>query len=313
MKVFIAGATGALGSRLVPALLRNGHEVVGTTRTPAKAEWLRALGAEPVVFDALDPIAVKDALAEASPEVVVHQLTAIPEEVSPRKLDQQFAFTNRLRTEGMDHLLEAARAVGARRMVAQSFAAWVYARTGGPDKTEDAAIETDPPPSVRETLAAILYVERVLATATDIEGVALRYGGFYGPGTSIRQGGPIVEMVRKRRFPIVGRGQGVWSFIHIDDAAAATVAAIEGGPPGIYNVSDDEPATVSTWLPELASAVGAPPPRHVPVWLARLLTGPTGVAMMTELRGASNAKAKRELGWEPRFASWREGFRRGLA
>jgi nucleoside-diphosphate-sugar epimerase len=313
MKVFIAGATGAIGSRLVPALLRNGHEVVGTTRTPAKAEWLRALGAEPVVFDALDPISVKDAVAEASPEVVVHQLTAIPDSLDPRKLDQQFTLTNRLRTEGMDHLLEAARAVGARRMVAQSFAAWVYARTGGPVKTEDDPIETDPPPSVRATLAGILHVERVLATATDIEGVALRYGGFYGPGTSISEGGSIVEMVRKRRFPVVGRGQGVWSFIHIDDAATATMAAIEGGPPGIYNVSDDEPATVSTWLPELASAIGAPPPRHAPVWLARLLTGPTGVAMMTEVRGASNAKAKRELGWEPRFASWREGFRTGLA
>jgi nucleoside-diphosphate-sugar epimerase len=313
MKVFVAGATGAIGTRLVPALRRNGHEVVGTTRTPAKAEWLRALGADPVVLDALDPIAVKDAVAAAAPEVVVHQLTAIPESLNPRKLDQQFAATNRLRTEGMDHLLEAARAVGARRMVAQSFAAWVYARTGGPIKAEGDPIETDPPPSVRETLAAILHVERTLAAATDLEGVALRYGGFYGPGTSISGDGPVVEMVRKRRFPIVGRGQGVWSFIHIDDAAAATAAAVEGGPPGIYNVSDDEPATVSTWLPELASAIDAPPPRHVPVWLARLLTGPTGVAMMTELRGASNAKAKRELGWQPRFASWREGFRTGLA
>jgi nucleoside-diphosphate-sugar epimerase len=312
MKVFVAGATGAIGSRLVPALRRNGHEVVGTTRTPAKAEWLRAIGAEPVVFDALDPIAVKDAVAAAAPDVVVHQLTAIPESVSPRKLDRQFAQTNRLRTEGMDHLLEAARASGVRRVVAQSFAAWVYARTGGWIKTEDDPIETDPPPSVRETLAGILHVERTLAAATELEGIALRYGGFYGPGTSIRAGGPIVEMVRKRRFPIVGHGEAVWSFIHIDDAAAATVAAIEGGPPGNYNVTDDEPSPVSTWLPELASAVGAPPPRHAPVWLARLLTGQTGVVMMTELRGASNAKAMRELGWQPRFASWREGFRSGL-
>jgi nucleoside-diphosphate-sugar epimerase len=312
MKVFVAGATGAIGSRLVPALVERGHEVVGTTRTAAKAERLRRFGAEPVVFDALDPIAVKDAVAGASPEVVVHQLTAIPEALNPRRLDDQFAETNRLRTEGMDHLLEAAQATGARRIVAQSFAAWVYARTGGPVKTEDDPIETDPPASVRETLAAILHVERALAAAADLEGIALRYGGFYGPGTSICEGGPIVEMVRKRRLPIVGGGGGVWSFIHIDDAAAATVAAIEGGAPGIYNVADDEPASVATWLPELASMLGAKAPRHVPVWLAKLLTGPTGVAMMTELRGASNAKAKRELGWQPRFASWREGFRSGL-
>ena len=243
---------------------------------------------------------------------MVHQLTAIPDAVDPRHLDQQFAETNRLRTEGTDHLLEAARAAGARRFVAQSFAMWAYARTGGPVKDEDDAIETDPPPSVRQTLSAILHVESALASATDVEGIALRYGGFYGPGTSICEVGPVVEMVRKRRFPIVGGGSGVWSFIHIDDAAAATVAAIERGAPGIYNVTDDEPAPVATWLPELAEAIGAPAPRRVPVWLARLIVGQTGVAMMTDVRGASNAKAKRELGWQPLFASWREGFRSGL-
>ncbi len=312
MKVFVAGATGAIGTRLVPTLVRNGHEVVGTTRTPSKRERLRRLGAEPVVIDALDEIAVKDAVGAAVPDVVVHQLTAIPDAVDPRRLDRQFAETNRLRTEGTDYLLEAARASGARRFVAQSFAMWAYARTGGPVKNEADPIETDPPPSVRQTLSAILHVESALANETDVEGIALRYGGFYGPGTSICEVGPVVEMVRKRRFPIVGGGRGVWSFIHVDDAAAATVAAIERGAPGIYNVTDDEPAPVATWLPELAEAVAAPAPRRVPVWLARLIVGQTGVAMMTDVRGASNAKAKRELGWQPLFASWREGFRSGL-
>ena len=312
MKIFVAGASGAIGVRLVPALVQHGHEVVGTTRTPAKTERLRQLGAEPVVLDALDEVAVKDAVAAASPEVVVHELTDIPDTIDPRKLDQQFAATNRLRTEGMDHLLEASRAAGVRRFVAQSFGAWVYARTGGPVKVETDAIETDPPSSVRQTLAAILHVERALTEATDVEGIALRYGGFYGPGTSIGEGAAMLEMIRKRRFPIVGGGTGVWSFIHIDDAASATVAAIEGGPPGIYNVTDDEPAPVSVWLPELATALGAPPPRRMPAWLARLFVGETGVVMMTSVRGASNAKAKRELGWQPRFASWREGFRAGL-
>jgi nucleoside-diphosphate-sugar epimerase len=312
MKVFVAGASGAIGTRLVPALVDNGHEVVGTTRTPAKTERLRQLGAEPVVVDALDGVAVKDAVAEAAPDAVVHELTSIPDAIDPRKLDSQFAGTNRLRTEGTDHLLEAARAAGVRRFVAQSFATWVYARTGDPIKDESDPVETDPPASVRRTLAAILYVERAVLEATDLEGIALRYGGFYGPGTSFGEGAPLLDLVRKRRLPIVGGGGGVWSFIHIDDAAAATVAAIERGKPGIYNVTDDEPAPVSMWLPELAAALGAPPPRRVPVWLARLFVGETGVAMMTEVRGATNEKAKRELGWQPRFASWREGFRLGL-
>ncbi|HYJ60539.1 MAG TPA: NAD(P)-dependent oxidoreductase [Actinomycetota bacterium] len=312
MKVFVAGASGAIGMRLIPALVRHGHQVVGTTRTPSKAGRLAELGAEPVVLDALDDVAVKDAVAAAAPDAVVHQLTAIPEDVDPRKLDEQFAATNHLRTEGMDHLLEAARAAGVRRFVAQSFAMWAYARTGGPIKTEDDPIETDPPASVRETLAAILHVERSLAEATDLEGISLRYGMFYGPGTGIAEDGLVVETVRRRRLPLVGRANGIWSFIHIDDAATATVAAVERGAPGLYNVTDDVPAPVAMWLPALASAVGAPPPRKVPAWLARLLTGPTGVAMMTEVRGASNVKAKQELGWLPSFPSWQEGFRQGL-
>jgi nucleoside-diphosphate-sugar epimerase len=312
MKVFIAGATGVVGSRLVPELVRRGHEVVGTTRTPGKTDRLIQLGATPVVLDALDGVAVKDAVVAAEPDVIVHQLTAIPESVDPRKVDQVFEPTNRLRTQGLDHLLEAARATGVRRVVAQSFQMWTSARTGRPIQTEDDPIESDPPASVRETLASIVYVERSLAAATDLEGLALRYGIFYGPGTGIGEGGSILELLRKRRFPLVGRSNGVWSFIHVDDVASATAAAIERGDAGVYNVADDDPASVSLWLPDLASAIGAPPPRRVPVWLARVLAGETAVAMMTQVRGASNVKAKRELGWQPRFASWREGFRSGL-
>ncbi|HEX3298790.1 MAG TPA: NAD(P)-dependent oxidoreductase [Actinomycetota bacterium] len=312
MKVFIAGATGVIGSRMVPALVSKGHHVVGTTRTPAKAPALMELGATPVVLDAFDSVAVKDAVAAATPDVVVHELTSIPDVVDPRKLDEQFAETNRLRTEGMDYLLEAARAAGVRRFVAQSFAAWAYARTGGPVKTEADPVETDPPASVRQTLAALLHVERSLAEATDLEGISLRYGGFYGPGTSMGRGGSVIDMVRNRRFPLVGDSRGVWSFIHVDDAAAATVAAIERGDPGVYNVTDDDPASASVWLPELARILKAPPPRHVPVWLARLLAGQTAVVMMTDLRGALNGKAKHELDWQPTYASWRQGFREGL-
>jgi 2-alkyl-3-oxoalkanoate reductase len=312
MKIFVAGATGVIGVRLVPQLVRRGHEVAGTTRTPAKLERLRALGAEPILLDALGEAAVKDAVAAAAPEVVVHQLTAIPDAVNPRRLDRDFLETNKLRTDGTDYLLQAARAAGARRFVAQSFAAWVYARTGGPIKTEDDPIETDPPASVRQTLAGILHVEHAVAGASDLEGIALRYGGFYGPGTSIGEGASMLDMIRKRRLPIVGRGGGIWSFIHVNDAASATVAAIERGAPGIYNVTDDAPAPVATWLPALAEAVGARAPWRIPVWLARALIGEAGVAMMTELRGASNAKAKGELDWHPAYASWRDGFRWGL-
>ncbi|HEX6130256.1 MAG TPA: NAD(P)-dependent oxidoreductase [Actinomycetota bacterium] len=312
MRIFVAGATGVVGVRLVPELVRRGHEVVGTTRTPAKAARLRALGAEPVVMDALDEAAVKEAVTAAAPDVVVHQMTAIPPAPNPKRLDRDFELTNQLRTRGTDHLLAAARAAGVRRFVAQSFAAWAYARTGGAVKTEDDPVETSPPPSVRETLAGILHVERAVAQATDLEGIALRYGGFYGPGTGLGEGGGFLDLIRKRRFPIVGDGAAVWSFLHVDDAATATAVAVERGAPGIYNVADGEPARVAEWLPALAAALGAPPPRRVPAWLVRPLIGEAGVAMMTDLRGASNAKAKVELGWAPRFASWREGFRTGL-
>jgi len=314
MKVFVAGATGALGARLVPQLVANGHDVVGMTRSPEKQDLVRSLGARPAVADALDPDAVARAVAEAEPEVIVHQLTALSGSIDLRHFERDFALTNRLRTEGTDHLLAAARAVEARRFVAQSFAGWPSARTGGPIKTEDDPLDPSPVDGFRTTLAAIRHLEEAVSSASYTEGVVLRYGGFYGPGTSlsVKPEGEHVQAVRGRKFPIVGRGGGIWSFIHIDDAAAATLAAVEHGQPGIYNVVDDEPAPVREWLPELASALGARPPMRVPRWVGRILAGSTATVMMTEVRGASNAKAKRELGWEPRYASWRQGFANGL-
>ncbi|MGH3032780.1 MAG: NAD-dependent epimerase/dehydratase family protein [Gaiellaceae bacterium] len=308
MRVFLAGATGAIGKRLVPLLVANGHLVTGMTRSPEKAERLRAAGAEPVVADALDENAVPDAVTRAEPEVVVHQATALSS-LDLRKFDETFAPTNRLRTEGTDHLLSAARAAGVRRFVAQSFAGWAYAREGGPAKSEEDPLDPNPPAAVRRTLDAIRYLESTVVEAKGIEGLALRYGGFYGPETSISEGGEHWEAVRRRRFPIVGSGSGVWSFVHIDDAAAATMAAMERGRAGIYNVVDDDPAPVSEWLPALAAAIGAKPPRRLPAWIGRLAAGEHGVVMMTEIRGASNAKAKRELGWTLQHPSWREGFR----
>jgi nucleoside-diphosphate-sugar epimerase len=312
MRIFVAGATGALGRRLVPQLVAGGHQVTGMTRSPGKAGWLRAAGAEPVAADALDRDDVLRVVAAARPEVVVHQLTDLTAMTNFRKLDAGFAATNRLRTEGTDHLLAAARAAGARRLVAQSFAGWPFARVGGPVKTEDDPLDPDPPAELRRTLDAIRHLEAAVAQAEGIEGLVLRYGGFYGPGTSAGEGGYVLEDLRRRRFPIVGAGTGVWSFVHIDDAAAATVAAAERGAPGIYQIVDDDPAPVAEWLPVLAEAAGARPPRRVPVWAARLLAGEHGVVLMTEVRGASNAKAKRELGWRPAWPSWRQGFRTGL-
>jgi nucleoside-diphosphate-sugar epimerase len=310
MRIFLAGATGAIGGRLVPLLLEAGHEVTGTTRSPAKADMLRAAGAEPVIADGLDRDAIVAAIAAARPDAIVHQLTALGDLTSLRNLDAAFALTNRLRTEGTDNLLAGAREAGTRRFIAQSFTGWPYARTGGPVKTEDDPLDPDPVPSMSKTLTAIRRLEQ---TVTQAGGIALRYGGFYGPGTGLTPGGDQVELIRKRRFPIVGDGGGVWSFIHIDDAAAATLAALERGTPGaIYNVVDDDPAPVREWLPALAAAAGAKPPRRLPRWLARVVAGESVATMMTEIRGASNAKAKRELGWEPAHPSWREGFRAAL-
>lgn len=307
MKIFLAGATGALGRQLVPTLRAAGHEVAGTTRSAAKADELRKAGAEPVVLDALDAAAVRDAVVAARPDVVIHQLTAISEP-NFKDLDTAFAATNRLRTEGLDHLLTAAHSAGAKRFIAQSFTGWPNERTGGALKTEDDRLDPNPAKNSEHTLAAIRHVESAVAAADGIEGVVLRYGAFYGPGTDLGPGGSMLEMVRKRQLPLVGGGAGVFSFIHIADAATATVAAVENGAPGIYNIVDDEPATLATWLPYLAEAIGAKPPRRLPAWLVKPMIGEFGVNMMTATRGSSNAKARRELGWTPAYPSWREGF-----
>jgi nucleoside-diphosphate-sugar epimerase len=282
------------------------------TRSAEKQDLVRSLGARPVVADALDPEQVARAVAEAEPDVIVHQLTALSGDFDMRKLERFFALTNRLRTEGTDHLLAAGRAVGVKRFVAQSYAGWPGARTGGPVKTEDDPLDPNPPEALRATLDAIHYLEETVVGATWTDGIALRYGGFYGPGTGMSRDGDQMELIVKRKWPVIGDGGGVWSFVQIEDAAAATVEAIEHGERGVYNVVDDEPAPVRDWLPALATALHAPKPRHVPRWLARLLVGEAGTVMMTEVRGASNEKAKRELGWKPRYASWRQGFADGL-
>jgi len=308
MNVFVAGAGGALGKQLVPRLAAAGHEVVGMTRSASKQDAVRRLGAIPVVADALDPDEVARAVAEADPEVIVHELTALSGALDMRHFDRDFAATNRLRTAGTDHLLAAGRALGVRRFVAQSYAGWPFARSGGPVKTEDDPLDPSPAQGMGRTLDAIRHVEDAVLEAGWTEGVVLRYGGFYGPGTSLAADGEIVELIRKRRFPVVGGGGGVWSFIHIEDAAEATVAAVERGRRGVYNIVDDEPAAVAEWLPAVAAAFGARPPRRVPRTVGRLLAGQAATVMMTEVRGASNAKARRELGWQPRHASWRAGF-----
>ena len=309
MKILVAGATGALGVQLVPRLVARGHEVVALSRSASRFEHVSSLGARPVAADALDPQAVARVVAEAEPEVIVHQLTALSASLDLRHFDRTFAQTNRLRTEGTDHLLAAGRAVGVRRFVAQSYAGWPYARRGGPVKAEDAPLDPEPVAAMRRTLDAIRYLEEAVTGADWLEGVVLRYGGFYGPGTSLDgAGSESVEMIRERQFPVVGDGAGVWSFVHIEDAADATVAAVESARRGIYNVVDDEPAAVAEWLPAAAAALGAKAPRRVPRWLGRLLAGEAPTIMMTEVRGASNAKAKRELGWRPSHPSWREGF-----
>jgi len=312
MRIFIAGATGVIGKRLVPLLRANGHEVVGTTRSPGKVKDLRALGAEPRLLDVLDAVAVGKAVSEARPDVVVHQATALSDLGNLRNLDEAFADTNRLRTEGTDNLLAAAQAAGAEKFVAQSFAGWPYAKEGSLVKDEEAPLDPSPPANAEQSMAAIRHLEKAVAGAEALAGIVLRYGGFYGPGTSLFEGGEHVAAIRRRAFPLVGSSAGMWSFVHIDDAAAATLAAIERGGRGIYNVVDDEPAPASEWLPYLAERLGAKQPRHVPEWLGRLVAGEQVVSMMTEARGASNAKAKRELGWTLVHPTWREGFANGL-
>ena len=307
MKVLVAGGSGAIGAQLVPQLAEAGHEVAVITRSEAKQDGIRALGATPVVADALDPDQVALAVARSEPEVIVHQLTAIAG-VNPRRFDSDFALTNRLRTEGTDHLLAAGRAVGVRRFVAQSYCAWPYARTGGAVKTEADPLDPTPAREMRESLAAIRHLEDGVLGATWTTGIVLRYGAFYGPGTSLYPGGEQFEMVRQRKYPLVGDGGGVWSFVHIVDAARATVAAVEHGERGIFNIADDDPAPVAEWLPALAHILGAKPPRRVPKFVGRMFAGEAGAVMMTDIRGASNEKAKRELGWRPQYPSWRQGF-----
>jgi nucleoside-diphosphate-sugar epimerase len=300
MRVFVAGASGAIGTRLVPQLIDRGHEVIGTSRSPANAERVRALGAQPVVLDLLEWRAVRQAVLAAEPDAIVHQATALADLRDFKHFDRSFAQTNRLRTEGTDALLAAAREAGVSRFVAQSYASARYERTGGPVKTEDDPLDPHPVPAARQSIAAMRHLDEAVTTAG---GVALRYGGFYGAANDA-----LVEAVHRRLFPIIGAGGGVTSFIHLDDAAAATVLALEQGAAGIYNVVDDEPAPAREWLPVLASVLGAKPPRRVPRWLARLVAGEVPVMMGTESRGASNAKAKRELGWTLRYPTWREGF-----
>ncbi len=313
MRVFVAGATGAVGKRLIPVLMAAGHQVVATTRSPAKTIGLRSAGAEPVVVDGLDRDAVVAAIESARPDVVVHEMTALSSMRSLRNFDEEFAVTNRLRTEGTEYLVEGARAAGARKVVVQSYAGWPSVREGSRMTTEEDPFDPAPPRTMTRTLDALRRLESIVAGASGMTGVVLRYGSLYGPGTSTAPGGEIVEAVRRRKFPVVGDGRGVWSFLHVDDAASATLLAIERGEPGVYNVVDDEPAEVREWLPDLARAIGANPPRRVPAWLGRLIIGEAGLFMMTKIRGASNAKAKRMLGWRLAYPSWRDGFRRGLA
>ena len=306
MRVFVAGATGAIGQQLVPRLVAAGHEVHGMTRSDSKRGMLTKLGAVPVVADALDPDQVAEAVGRAKPDVIVHQLTSIGA-MDPRHFDRDFALTSRLRTEGTDHLLSAGQAVGVKRFVAQSHIL-TYARTGAAVKSEDDPVDEAPAREMRKASAAIRHLEEAVLGARWTEGIVLRYGHFYGPGTSMAPGGWGSEAVRKRKFPLVGDGGATWSFIHVGDAADATVAAVERGSRGVYNVVDDDPATVAEWLPALAQELQAKKPMHVPRFVGRLFAGEAGVVMMTELRGASNAKAKRELGWQPAHSTWRQGL-----
>jgi 2-alkyl-3-oxoalkanoate reductase len=298
MRVLVVGGSGAIGRRLLPQLASQGHHVTATSRSADQAAGLRSLGAEPLALDVLDRAAVRAAVAGARPDTVIYQATALTGVAMSRNMDRSFGPTNRLRTEGLDNLLAAAAEAGGPRFIAQSFAPFRYAHTPGLVKDEDDPLLTDPPASARAMFAAMAYLDETVLAAG---GIALRYGGFYGDEDAM------VRAVRKRRFPLVGDGGGIMPFIHLDDAAAATVLALDAVGPALYNITDDEPAPMRDWLPGLAAAVGAKPPRHVPTWLAGLLMGGM-LPVMTQARGASNAKARKELGWTPRYPSWREGF-----
>ncbi len=308
MRVFIAGGTGAIGKVLVPLLVENGHEVIVLARGEHKVEEVEAMGAKAAAADPLDREELTAAIRSAEPEVIMHQLTALSGAGNFRKFDEEFALTNRFRTEVTDTMLAAARMVGARRFIAQSFCGWPFAREGGPVKTEEDPLDANPPASFSKTLAAIRRLEDTIQRTTETEALALRYGMLYGPGTGFARDGSIVDLVRKRRMPIIGDGAGTWSFIHVQDVARATVAAMSRAEPGVYNVVDDDPAPVSTWLPYLADVLDARPPRKLPAWLGKIAIGDGGVSMMTRIRGGSNAKAKREFEWRPIYPTWRRGF-----
>lgn len=307
MRIFVAGATGAIGRRLVPQLISRGHQVTATTRSAAKADLLRQMGAEPIVVDGLDGAAVGEAVARAEPDAIIHQMTALAGIADLRHFDRWFAATNELRTLGTQHLLAAARASGVRRFVAQSYTGWTNIRAGGPVKTEESPLDPHPAKAQTQTMAAIQLLEKAVLEAP-IDGLVLRYGNFYGPGAS----DSLVELVQKRQMPIIGDGAGVWSWIHLDDAATATLAALEGGLRGTYNVTDDEPARVVEWLPFLAEVVGAKRPMRIPIWTARLLAGEVATRWMTEGRGSSSAKLRAALEWRPKWPTWRDGFRFAL-
>lgn len=303
MRVFVAGATGVIGQYLVPSLVAAGHEVTGTTRSPAKAGQLKSAGATPAIVDGLDRQAVLDAVREAQPDVIVHQMTALASMRSFRNFDSEFAVTSELRTKGTDYLLEGARQAGTRRFIAQSFIGWNNARTGSGVKSETDPLDSDPVPSTRQALAALRHLEETVPAAVP-EGLVLRYGPFYGHGSS----DSMLDLVRKRQMPVIGGGAGIWSFCEVTDAAAATLAAVTRGAPGLYNVVDDDPAPVREWLPYLAECLGVKAPVRAPAWVGKLVAGDLVVAMMTEARGSSNAKARRELDWAPGYPSWRDGF-----
>jgi nucleoside-diphosphate-sugar epimerase len=305
MHVFIAGGTGAIGKRLIPQLVERGHRVTATTRDPAKLAGIDGLGAHAVIVDGLDGAAVGEAVASTEPDAVVHQMSSLAGKLDPKHFDRSFAITNRLRTEGLDHLVAAAQATGVRHIVAQSYTGWPNIRSGGWVKDEEDPLDPEPPTAQRESLAAIRYLEESVQKEG---GTVLRYGGFYGDTSDA-----MIPLVRRRRFPLVGGGNGYTSWVHLDDAASATVLALERGARGVFNIVDDDPAPASEWLPYLADCVGAKPPRRLPVWVARLAAGEVAVSMLTRTRGSSNARAKRELGWELRWPSWRQGFRHGLA
>ncbi len=307
MKVFVAGGTGAIGKQLVAQLVDAGHEVVATTRSAKGAEAVQELGAEPAIVDGLDEGGMVKAVKRAGPAVAIHEMTALAGKADLRHFDRMFAKTNELRTKGTDNLIRAAREAGARRVIVQSYAGWPTIREGAAVKTEEDPLDPNPPKWMRESMAAFRHIERTVPAAEGLEGVVLRYGGLYGPDTGMMSS-EALELLRKRQFPIVGGGAGVWSFVHVADAASATAAALDKGAPGIYNVVDDDPAPARAWIPYLAEVIGAKPPRRVPAWLGRIVAGEVPVMMMTTIRGSSNEKAKQELGWQPRYPSWREGF-----